>query len=113
MPGLYLAAILATECCMLLIDRRWRLYLFADLPRALAVQAVGVMMFLAWDVLCIELGIFFRGPGPWQTGVTLLPELTLEEPFFLWFLCHFTMVLFTGLERVLDAGRSPTREVAR
>lgn len=112
MPGLYLAAICLSAVCMLLIDRRWQLYLFADWRRALGVQAVGVGMFLAWDLLCIQLGIFMRGPGPWQVGWQLAPELPVEEVFFLWFLCHFTMVLFAGIERVL-AWRAGGRDAAR
>ncbi|WP_462417563.1 lycopene cyclase domain-containing protein [Kytococcus sp. Marseille-QA3725] len=101
MPGVYLAAILFSSVGMLVIDRRWRLYLFADVRHALTVQVSGIALFLAWDVLCIRLGIFMRGPGPWQTGWQVAPELPVEEIFFLWFLCHFSMVVFTGLERLL------------
>lgn len=114
MPGLYLAAIAVSELGMLLIDRRWRLYLWADARRALRVQVVGVGMFLVWDAVCIALGIFMRGPGPWQTGLLMAPELPVEELAFLWFLCHFSMVVFTGIERVLAArGERAGRQVHR
>lgn len=99
----YLAAILVSSASMLLIDHRWRLYLFAAARRALAIQAIGVGAFLAWDLVCIRLGIFERGTGPFLTGVEIVPHLTIEEPFFLWFLCHFTMLVFTGAERARSA----------
>lgn len=112
MPGLYLAAIAVSELGMLLIDRRWRLYFWADAGRALRVQAAGLALFLAWDVIGIALGIFMRGPGPWQIGLVVAPELPVEELFFLWFLCHFSMVVFTGIERVLAArGERAGRQV--
>ena len=37
-----------------------------------------------------------------MTGILLAPELPLEEPLFLAFLCYLTMVLITGIERVLS-----------
>ncbi len=94
--ALYLAALLGGCAAMLAIDRRFRLYLCDRPARALATQAIGVAVFLAWDLVCIRLGIFRRGEGPFTLGVELVPHLPLEEPVFLWFLCHFTMIVATG-----------------
>lgn len=101
----YLGALLGGCAAMCLLDRRLGLYLWASPRRALAVQAAGVGVLLAWDIVCIRLGIFRRGAGPWTTGVELLPHLPLEEPIFLWFLCHNAMVVFTGASLLLDVRR--------
>lgn len=101
----YLAAILLSSGAMLLIDHRFTLYLFARPRRALLIQLIGVGCFLTWDIVCIGLGIFVRGTGPFLTGVELLPHLPVEEPLFLWFLCHFTMIVFCGAAQ-LHAHRS-------
>lgn len=98
----YLVVILVSSACMLLLDHRFRLYLFRDPRRALGVQAVGVGLLLAWDLICIRLGVFARGEGPYLSGYEIVPHLTIEEPFFLWFLCHLTMVVATGADRLLS-----------
>ena len=99
----YLAGLLAVIGCMALIDARWRL-VFWRAPAAAAVTvAVGVAFFLAWDAAGILLGVFFRGRSDIVTGVELAPELPLEEPVFLAFLCYLTLVLVLGIERMLRA----------
>lgn len=102
MPLGYLTAILLSSGAMLLLDHRFCLYLFRAPARALAVQGIGVAAFLAWDLVCIHLGVFARGAGPFLTGIEIVPHLTLEEPLFLWFLCHFTMVVFCGASRLRE-----------
>ncbi|MDO5662960.1 MAG: lycopene cyclase domain-containing protein [Brachybacterium sp.] len=113
----YLAALLVSSGAMLLIDHRFRLYLFADTTRALAVQGIGVAAFVVWDLVCIQLGIFGRGDGPFLTGWEIVPHLTIEEPIFLWFLCHFTMIVLLGADRLLagsrTAGTTTSREAGR
>lgn len=105
MSLLYLAMLLAAIGCMVLIDRRFALFFWRDARRAALVLVAGVVFFLAWDLFGIGLGIFFRGETAIMTGVLLAPELPLEEPLFLAFLCYLTMVLITGIERVLAATR--------
>lgn len=103
MSFLYLAALLTTLGCMVLIDRRWRVLLWHDAPRTLATVAVGVAFFLAWDLAGIGLGVFFRGSGPWMTGLLVGPELPVEEVVFLTFLCYLTLLLVVGGQRMLAA----------
>lgn len=102
---LYLGALLISSGCMLLLDWRYRLFLFLQPLRAALVLGLGTVFFLLWDLGGIALGIFLHGPGPYMTGVMLGPELPLEELFFLLFLCHLTMVLILGAQRILDASR--------
>lgn len=107
MSLLYLAALLLSGGCMLLMDFRCRLFIFRSPVRALAVVAAGTVFFLIWDVAAIQLGIFLHGAAgadgsPWMTGIMLAPELPLEEVVFLMFLCHITMVLVLGAQRLLN-----------
>ncbi|MGR0221690.1 lycopene cyclase domain-containing protein [Agromyces sp. ZXT2-6] len=99
----YLAGLVVVIGCMALIDSRWRL-VFWRAPVASAVTiGVGLAFFLLWDAAGIVLGVFFRGESQIVTGVELAPELPLEEPVFLLFLCYLTLVLVFGVERMLRA----------
>jgi lycopene cyclase domain-containing protein len=98
---LYLAFLLASIGCMVLLDARFRLFFWRDPIRAAIVLVVGTLFFLAWDLAGIGLGIFFRAQSEISTGILLAPELPVEEFFFLIFLCYLTMVLVTGATRLL------------
>ncbi|HLV04965.1 lycopene cyclase domain-containing protein [uncultured Georgenia sp.] len=107
----YLGCLLGALLCMGLLDRRFRLVLWADARRGGLVLAVGVVFFLAWDVAAIAAGFYHRGESAAMTGVMLAPELPLEELVFVTFLCYLTLVLH-GLARLaLAALRS--REAVR
>jgi len=93
---LYLAALLVSIGCMVLLDRRFRLFFWRAPGRAAIVLAIGVVFFLAWDLAGIGLGIFFREVNTISTGVVLAPHLPIEEVVFLAFLTYLTMVLYTG-----------------
>ncbi len=97
----YLGALLVSIVCMGLIDHRWRLALFQDARATVVTLVVGVLFFLAWDLGGIALGVFFRGEGPWMTGVLLAPELPVEEVAFLVLLCYTTVVVWRAAEVVL------------
>ena len=90
----------------LTLDLRHRLFLGRAPGPALLVLAIGLVFFLAWDLFGIGLGIFFRAETEFMTGILLAPELPLEEPVFLLFLCELTMVLVCGAERWLARGRA-------
>ena len=105
MSVVYLACLLLALACMALIDRRFRLFFWKDARRATLVLAGGVIFFLAWDLLGIAFGIFARGETRIMTGIVLAPELPLEEPVFLAFLCYLTVVLIAGIGRLRDRGR--------
>ncbi|PFG39122.1 lycopene cyclase domain-containing protein [Georgenia soli] len=94
MSWLYLACLLVSLGCMVLLDRRFRLFLFADPRRGALVLGVGVVFFLLWDLVAIGLGFYGRGQGEALSGVELLPHLPVEELVFITFLCYLTMVLY-------------------
>ncbi|GAA2903219.1 lycopene cyclase domain-containing protein [Microbacterium esteraromaticum] len=105
MSAAYLIALLVSLAGMVLLDVRHRLFLGRDPLRATIVLAAGTVFFLLWDIAGIGLGIFFRDDGEFATGILLAPELPLEEPIFLLFLCQLTMVLVCGAEKMLAARR--------
>ncbi len=100
MSFIYLGAILFSLAGMLLLDWRHRLAFFDNWKRAAITIAVGLGIFLIWDVLGISLGIFFEGNSSITTGIMLAPELPLEELFFLTFLCYFTLIVYRILEKL-------------
>ena len=104
---MYLAALLVSLAGVVTLDLRYRLFLGRDWRTAAIVLVVGLLFFLAWDLAGIGLGIFLRGAGPFMTGVLLAPELPIEEPVFLIFLCEVTMVLVLGADRMVKARRRP------
>jgi lycopene cyclase domain-containing protein len=101
---LYLAALLFSLVGMVILDRRFQLFFWADARRAAIVLPVGVLFFLLWDLAGIGLGIFFRGPSPYVTGIVVAPEVPVEEIAFLALLCYLTMNLFAAVTRMLMRG---------
>lgn len=101
MSFLYLAALLVSLTGMVLLDRRHSLFFWVDSRRATIVLTSGVLFFLVWDLTGISNGVFFRGEGPWMTGIQLAPELPVEEVFFLTLLCYMTMNVFSAISKVV------------
>lgn len=96
MSLVYLAALLVSIGCMVLLDRRFGLFFWRAPGRAAAVLGIGVAFLLAWDVAGIALGIFFREVNSISTGWLVAPHLPVEEVVFLTFLGYLTMILYSG-----------------
>ncbi len=111
-PGAYLLAIVVSGAGIALLDRRFRLALWA--PRArrqtLVAVAIGTIVLLIADVIAIGLGVFVQGgaagDSPLYLGVSLAPELPLEELFFLTFLSYLSVVTWSAALRL---GTRPRR----
>jgi lycopene cyclase domain-containing protein len=101
---LYLAALLFSLMGMVILDRRFSLFFWADSRRASIVLPAGVLFFLLWDLAGIGLGIFFRGPSEFVTGLVVAPEVPIEEIAFLALLCYLTMNVFAGITKILMRG---------
>lgn len=109
MGFVYLLLLLVGIGCMLLLDRRFRLFFWRDPAIAVLVTALGTALFLLWDLTGIAAGVFLRGEGMIASGIVLAPELPLEEPVFLVFLVLCTMVVFSGTMRLLGSRRRAAR----
>ena len=107
MPGLYLAAILASAAGVAALDARWRLAAWRAPGRAAAAVGIGTAFFLAWDAVGIATGVFVKGGSPLLLGVDLAPQLPLEEPVFLAFLSYLALVGWAAAERVLSSRGRP------
>jgi len=103
----YLAALVFSLVGLGLLDFRHKLALFGGAPaRTLAVVGISVAFFLVWDLVGIQAGVFFRGSGPWMTGIVLAPELPLEETFFLIVLSYSTLLAYLLASKALKNRRA-------
>jgi lycopene cyclase domain-containing protein len=103
----YLLALLGAVLGTGALDWRHKLAVFGGAPwRTAAIVGIGVTFFLVWDVVGIAEGVFFRGSGPWMTGLLLGPELPVEELFFLILLCYSTLVSYLMASRFMPGVRS-------
>lgn len=105
MPGAYLIALLVSLAGLTLADFRWRLALFQNSKRTLATLGLGVASFLIWDLLGIGLGIFFKGDSPHLLGIDILPQVPLEEFFFLTLLCYTLLLSHLAFSRATKGVR--------
>jgi lycopene cyclase domain-containing protein len=118
MPGAYLLAILVSAAGIAAIDARWRLAAWQAPARTAIAVAAGTLFFLAWDAVGIATGVFVKGDSPLLLGIDLAPQLPVEEPVFLAFLCYLGLVAWAGALRLLSRRRRvdaapPVREEAR
>lgn len=104
MSWLYGACLLISLAGMVILDWRFRLFFFDDARRAGIVLVAGVVFFLLWDFAGIGLGVFFRGPSPFVSGLVIAPEVPIEEVLFLALLCYLTMNVFTSVSRAMMRG---------
>jgi len=100
MGWLYLGSLVLSVCGLGLLDYRHRLAIFdGQLARTLFTVAVGVVFFLGWDLAGIAHGVFFRGAGPYMTGVLIAPELPVEEVLFLTLLSYVLLLSYLAASR--------------
>ena len=108
MPGFYLLAILASAGGIAALDARWRLAAWAAPGRTAAAVLIGTFFFVIWDAVGIATGVFVKGSSSLLLGIDLAPQLPIEEPFFLAFLCYLALVAWAGALRVLGRTSAAT-----
>ena len=99
MSATYLLALVVSVLGLGLLDWRHRIAVFDQRARALATVGIGVAFFLLLDLIGVGLGIFFRGEGPYLTGLLIAPEVPVEEAVFLTLLTYQTLLLWRVCER--------------
>jgi len=95
----YLGSLVISILGVGLIDFRHKLALSIKPISTVLTLLTGVSVFLVWDIIGIQLGIFFRGQTSFLTGILLAPELPLEEVFFLTLLSYTTLLMYLGIAR--------------
>lgn len=100
MQWLYLIALLLSIAGTMILDHRFRLAFWYDYKRTAATLALGMLIFIIWDLIAIGLGIFIHGNSPYALQFTIVPHFPVEEIFFLFLLCYCTLVLYRGAQKV-------------
>jgi len=95
----YLIGLLLSCAGVALVDRRYRLAVWHDPRTVLKVLAIGLAFFIAWDLAGIQLQIFHSGHSPYMLGLYIMPDLPVEELFFLLLLTYTPIVVSTWMER--------------
>ncbi len=101
MPGVYLIAILVSAAGVVAIDARLSLAFWRAPVRAALAVAAGTVFFLVWDAVGIAAGVFVKGGSPLLLGIDVAPQLPIEEPFFLAFLCYLGLTSWAWARRRL------------
>jgi lycopene cyclase domain-containing protein len=96
----YLSLLLVSIAGLATLDHRFKLAFFFNRIRTIRTLAASIVLFVIWDILGISLGIFFIGSEKYLTGITILPNLPLEELFFLFVLTYSALLLFRGSEKL-------------
>lgn len=99
MNFIYLGALLFSLAGLALIDLRFKLAFGKNAKAATIAIAIPYALFVIWDFVGIDLGIFFKGESKFITGLTIAPHFPVEELFFLAVLCYTTLIVSAGLDR--------------
>lgn len=94
----YLASLIFSISGLLWFDWRHKLAFFYDARRTSLTVGIGLLVFLVWDLIGIQLGIFYSGGSPYALPYMVLPELPIEEFFFLFLLCYITLLIYRGCQ---------------
>lgn len=95
----YLLALVVSICGLIYLDFRYKLAFWQNTRKTVAVIAVAMTMFIAWDLLGILTGIFFKGDSQYMLPFVLAPEFPVEELFFLFLLNYVTLLMYIGASR--------------
>ena len=92
----YLMSLVVTIGFLALCDYRYKLAFFHDAKRTAKTIAVSIIFFLVWDILGVQLNIFFPGNSLYDMPLRVLPGVPVEELFFLFLLSYITLLLWRG-----------------
>jgi lycopene cyclase domain-containing protein len=96
---LYLASLLIVLCCLVFIDRQWRLVFFRNFSASWRTLTLGLIYFTVWDACGIALHIFYNGHSRFITGLHITANFPVEELFFLLILNYAPLLLWEALEK--------------
>lgn len=100
MQWLYLVCLLLSIGGIAALDWRYKLAFWHNFKRATLTILFGLSVFIAWDLIAIDRGVFIHGDSPYALSFTLLPEFPLEEIFFLILLCYSALALYRGAQKL-------------
>lgn len=100
MSFIYLLTLIISIASMLAIDKKYSLAFFYDKVRTSITIAIGVALFIIWDIAGIVFDIFYSPGSAYATGWFIAPDFPVEEMFFLFFLCYFTLITYLAGSRL-------------
>lgn len=95
----YLLGLVIAISGLLFIDYRYKLAFFFDAKRTTATLGLAIALFIIWDILGINLGIFYHGGSSFTLPFRLLPEFPIEELFFLFLLTYVALIIYRFVEK--------------
>lgn len=99
MEWLYLAGLVFAISCLTLVDWKYKLTWFYQAKRTAVTLGAAIGMFIVWDVLGIQLGIFFHGGSPYALPFRIAPEFPIEELFFLYLLTYVALLVYRFVQK--------------
>lgn len=99
MIPLYLIGLVSSITCLVLIDWRYKLAFFSDRRRTVLTLLIVIGLFVVWDVMGIQQGIFFHGGSDLTLPVRIIPEFPVEELFFLLLLTYVTLIIYRFFDK--------------
>ena len=95
----YLIGLVTSITGLAVIDYRYKLAIWHKAKPALLTIAIGIVVFIIWDLIGIRAEVFFKGSGEYMLPFEIIPEFPIEELFFLFLLCYVTLLLYRGFGR--------------
>ncbi len=95
----YLIGLLLSIVGTAIIDWRYHLAFWHDRRRTLLTVSIGTIVFAAWDLVAIGLGIFIHDNGRFNLALANAHIFPPEEIVFLLLLCYSTLVIYRGTAR--------------
>ena len=81
------------------LDEKFQLVFWQNARAAAKVLLVGVILFAAWDVCGITLGVFYSGHSQYMSNLYFGPNFPIEELLFLVVLNYTPMLIYEALSR--------------
>jgi len=96
---LYISMLIVSLICLFLVDYRFKLAFFMHKKATLITVLFSVIVFVIWDLIGIQLGIFFEGNTSFLSDINIVKNLPIEEIFFLTLLCYTTLILINWMKK--------------
>ncbi len=95
----YMFALTISIGLLLSVDYRYKLAFWHDARRTAWTVGVTMLVFVVWDIIGINLGIFYKGDSRYMLPFVIAQEFPVEELLFLFLLSFVTLLLYRGLGR--------------
>lgn len=99
MQWLYLIGLIISISGLIVLDWKFKLAFFYNSKRTAMTLALVVWLFIVWDIFAIYFQIFFHGNSAYSLPYRIVPELPIEEIFFVFLLTYATLLIYRFVEK--------------